>query len=103
MPEVLEGAAFYWAAFGELTSERSFGMGVGPIPYSAIRAYADEYDMRSRDEFTFFLGIIQALDSEYIALANKTDKDKTEMVPVDDIEQQHLLFDRLRARATRKK
>jgi hypothetical protein len=89
---------FYWNAFNNLTSERAIGMGIGSIPYSAIRRYADEYDMRSRDEFDFFCGIIQGLDSEYLAMVNKP-KDKADMVPISDVAEQHLVFDRLRARA----
>jgi hypothetical protein len=73
-------------------------MGVGPIPYSAIRNYAEQYDICGRDEFDFFCGIIQGLDTEYLALINKP-KDKADMVPVSDVAEQHLVFERLRARA----
>jgi hypothetical protein len=94
----LDHEVFYWDAFNNLTSERAFGMGVGPIPYSAIRRYADEFEIRSRDEFAFFSGIMQALDSEYLALINKP-KGEADMVPVTDVAEQHLVFERLRARA----
>jgi hypothetical protein len=94
----LDHEVFYWNAFNNLTSERSIGMGIGPIPYSAIRRYADDYDMRSRDEFDFFCGIIQGVDTEYLALINKP-KDKADMVPVSDVAESHLVFERLRARA----
>jgi hypothetical protein len=75
-------------------------MGVGPIPYSSIRRYADEYNITSRDEFDFFLSILGAMDAEYLSMVNKS-KDDKELVPVSDVESQHLLFDRLRERANR--
>jgi len=99
-PEIMPGSQFYWDAFGDLGSDRQFGMGIGPIPYSAIRRYADSWDIVSRDEFAFFYGIIRSLDAEYMKLANAPkDKNKAEMVPISDVENQHLLFDRLRTRA----
>jgi hypothetical protein len=76
-------------------------MSMGPIPYSAIRAYADEYDIVSRDEFSFFQGIVQALDAEYMSLVNSTDK-KTDMIPISDVDEQHRMFARLKARANKK-
>jgi hypothetical protein len=76
-------------------------MSMGPIPYSAIRAYADEYDIVSRDEFSFFQSILQALDAEYMSLVNSTDK-KTDMIPISDVDEQHRMFARLKARANKK-
>jgi len=73
---------------------------MGPIPYSSIRRYANEYEILSRDEFDFFHNILTSMDAEYLSMVNKT-KDKTEMVPISDVESQHLLFDRLRERANR--
>jgi hypothetical protein len=79
-------------------------MGLGPIPYSATRRYAEEREIIDRDEFDFFLRIIEGLDVEYLELNNASSKkDKAEMVPITDIDSQHLLFDRLRARANAKK
>jgi hypothetical protein len=74
-------------------------MGLGPIPYSAIRLYADEQGLRSRDEFAYFYDVIRALDAEYLSLVNSTDKNKTEMVPISDVNEQHRMFARLKARA----
>ena len=77
-------------------------MGIGPIPYSAIRLFADEYDIVSRDEFDFFLGIIRGLDAEYLTLINSTKDTKTEMVAISDIPEQHRMFARLKARAQKR-
>lgn len=73
-------------------------MGVGPIPYSAMRAYAAEYNIRGRDDFDYFITIIQALDNRFLSYVNSTDK-KSEMVPITDVEEQHRLFARLAERA----
>jgi hypothetical protein len=97
-PELSDDQFFYWTAFHQLTSDRQVGMGLGPIPYSAIRRYADEYDIVGRDEFQYFCGIIQAMDTEYLSIVNSTDKTK-EMVPVSDVEGQHRVFARLSERA----
>ena len=85
----------------ELSSDRSFGMSVGPIPHSSIRRYAEFYYM-NRDELDFFSRIIRAMDNEYLAIVNKP-KDQVEMVPISDITSQHALFARLKARAGHKK
>jgi hypothetical protein len=101
-PELKTEELFYWSAFQDLSSERALGTGVGPIPYSAIRRYADEFDIVGRDEFEYFLGILQAMDSEYLSIVNSTDRDKDTLVPISDVEGQHKLFARLKARASRK-
>jgi hypothetical protein len=101
-PELSDVETYYWDAFHILGSERSIGLSLGPIPYSAIRFYAHECGIVSRDEFSFFLGIIQALDAEYMSLVNSTDKKKGEMVPISDIDEQHRMFARMKARANKK-
>lgn len=99
-PELFEVARFYWDSFQDLSTERPIGMGLGPIPYSAIRRYGDEYGMVSRDEFDFFADIIQGMDTEFISMSNKIDKHKdNEMVSISDVQGQHLMFDRLKTRA----
>lgn len=97
-PELSAVESFYWDAFFHLSTERAIGMGLGPIPYSSVRNYAAELGIIGRDEFDYFLGIITALDHEYLALSNTSEK-KDEMVPITDIEEQHRMFARLKARA----
>jgi len=74
-------------------------MGLGPIPYSAIRSYADEHDIVSRDDFDYFFKIIQGMDSEYLAITNKAEKGDKDMISISDVEGQHAMFARLKARA----
>lgn len=99
-PEIPEHLQFYWFAFFELGTERQIGMGLGPIPRSAIRDYANEWGIHSVDEFDRFSGIIGALDDEFLSTANATSKtDK----PVDDgADGPHRVFDSLKARAKAK-
>jgi hypothetical protein len=73
-------------------------MGMGPIPYSAIRQYAIDFEIVGRDEFDYFLGILRAMDAEYLSVANAPDK-STELVPISDVEEHHRMFRRLAARA----
>jgi hypothetical protein len=101
-PEILEAAEFYWQAFNELSSDRSMGMGLGPIPYSSIRAWADEHGVTGRDDFDFFHGVIRGVDTEFLAVMNAP-KDKGEMIPISDVESQHRMFARLKARAGNRK
>lgn len=75
-------------------------MGIGPIPYSAIRAYAADYNVRGRDEFDYFYRLLQAMDVKYLSRANAANKtEDVTLIPVDDAEEQHRLFNRLAARA----
>jgi len=76
-------------------------MGAGPIPYSAIRTYADEYGIVGHDEFSFFAGIINGLDGVYLEVSNKSTKEKeeAEMIPISDVQSTHQMFAKLRARA----
>lgn len=78
-------------------------MGVGPIPRSAIKEYADEYEIVG-DAFDRFARIIRAVDLEYMRQVNssmKSTKDAT--VPVDDVDGVRDVFNRLQARAPKAK
>lgn len=79
-------------------------MGVGPIPRSAIKDYAAEYDIVG-DAFDKFARIIRAVDLEYMKQVNssslKPSKDAT--VPVDDVDAVRDVFNRLQARAPKAK
>ncbi|WP_459208452.1 phage tail assembly chaperone [Aurantiacibacter arachoides] len=62
-PPLHEISVFYWNAFIELNSERPIGMsGSGLIPLTAIRAYAQDYDL-DRQEYETFKRIIGAVDN----------------------------------------
>lgn len=101
-PELTDVESYYLDAFYILSSERSIGMSLGPIPYSAIRSYADEQGIVSRDEFDYFSGILRALDAEYLSLVNSVDKNKADMIPISEVDEQHRMFARLKARAKKR-
>lgn len=61
-PEIPEEARFAYYAFRELATDRAIGMGVGPIPFIAIDAFARRYRIEGVDEFERFLGLIRAID-----------------------------------------
>ena len=63
---VPEHLAFAWRAFWELSSDRSVGFGVGPIPFTAIARYADRYGVGERDAFERFLELIRGMDAAYL-------------------------------------
>lgn len=81
-------------------------MGVGPIPRSAIKAYADEFDIDG-DDFDKFCRIIRAVDIEYVKLVNASSKAGDEMtaltVSADDAEGVKAVMDRLSTRAANAK
>lgn len=81
-------------------------MGVGPIPRSAIKAYADEFDIVG-DAFDKFCRIIRAVDGEYIKQFNSSSKPGNDMtsltVSADDAEGVKAVMDRLTSRAANAK
>lgn len=59
--------SFYLEAFNELSSSRSVGMGVGPIPTGAILKYARHYRLTERETDDFWF-IIRAVDRHFLAV-----------------------------------
>lgn len=70
-PTLDELELFYYNAFHELSTERQYGMSVGPIPRSKAREYAVEYGI----DFDFFWSVIRRVDSESMKMSNARDKD----------------------------
>jgi hypothetical protein len=98
-PEIEPHLQFHWDAFNELATERQIGMAMGPIPRSAIKAYAAEFSFTA-DEFDDFNQIIRAMDAEYMSLIHKKPQQEKGMVaPVDDLEATKAVFDVIKARA----
>jgi len=64
-PEVFEGDDFYLGAFSELSTCRSFGMSLGPIPWRDIVAYS-EYHELERGMSDFFVRVIRQMDMVYL-------------------------------------
>ncbi len=85
-PEIEIQNVFYWEAFWDLGSERQVGMGVGPIPNSAMQAFADREGLGA-DQFEFFRGVIRAVDKDYLdrqVPKAPADVNQNEAVPVSD-------------------
>lgn len=77
-PELFDGLEIYWNAFGDLTTCRSIGFGVGPIPWTAIRDYADEYQFVGEQRILLFRHI-RAMDMAYL------DYNKPKETPVGNV------------------
>lgn len=85
-PPALEPAwQFFWAAFWELSTERQIGMGLGPIPASALREYARHSGVFG-DLLDSFTVVIRAVDAEYLKLVAPKDQKQPHTVRGDDIE-----------------
>lgn len=84
-PEVKPVAAFYWTAFCDLESERSFGMAAGPIPRSRARDYAIEHGIDDADGIAEFWHIIVRLDGAASRIRRpKDDEGLSDKVSVQD-------------------
>ena len=57
----------------ELTTCRQIGMGLGPIPFTAIIEYAKIYDDEEWDDLIF---LIREMDTEYLKAQNDGRKHK---------------------------
>lgn len=85
-PPSLEPAwHFFWAAFWDLGTERPIGMGLGPIPDSALREYARHSGVTG-DLLDSFKVIIRAVDAEYLRLVAPKDRKQGNVVRGDDVE-----------------
>ena len=64
-PQLLPGLDLYYDAFLALSSCRSLGMAEGPIPWTAIRSFADEggFEGEQRDDLFFH---VRSLDRVYL-------------------------------------
>lgn len=60
----------YWNAFMELTTCRSIGMGIGPIPFTAIKEYALLYGI-TKTHYEVFSKLIRGLDREFLDYNNR--------------------------------
>ena len=54
-----------WDAFHALAGDRQLGMGIGPIPFTAIDRYAARFGINDRDEFHRFHALISAMDAAH--------------------------------------
>jgi hypothetical protein len=101
-PLVPEYHRFYWEAFSDLSTERQIGMALGPIPRSAITAYAAENELYG-DAADQFVMIIRAVDADYLqeinSLSSRDNKQRGEEAAITDVEGVKHVLNRLTARA----
>lgn len=73
-PQACPEDSFYLREFSLLSTERQFGMGVGPIPYSKVEARAARLQLDSGNTVAFVRAIC-AMDSWYLRwLADQQEK-----------------------------
>ena len=79
-PELCTGDETYFVAFWVLNSCRSVGMGIGPIPWTAIRQYVDHcgYDPDIKDLIT---KVVMAFDTKFIEKENEKMKKSMPKAP----------------------
>lgn len=61
---------FYWWAFNELITERPIGMSAGPIPYSSIVMFCNEYNITGYQKVVFSY-VIRGLDNKHLEFLGK--------------------------------
>lgn len=69
----------YWEAWEALRFDRFYGArgGEGPIPYMAIRAYAEDHDITG-DDFRLFRTFMSMIDTEWLKhVAARDEADRT--------------------------
>lgn len=64
-PQLLPGLAEVFAAFNELSTCRNIGLAVGPIPWTAIRQYAEFMGLDDL-QFENFNFLIRSMDRAYM-------------------------------------
>lgn len=69
-PRLQTGMAFYYMAFNDLSTCRAVGMSPGPIPWTAIREYAIQYDLDEVDFETLVI-VINHMDVVFLEHLNK--------------------------------
>lgn len=66
-PEVSPGLSPYIAAFTDLQGDRPVGLAPGPIPTTAILAYAKEVEeVTNPEDLRFFLRAVRAIDGAWL-------------------------------------
>ena len=69
-PTLHLGLELYYNAFWELSTCRSTGWGLGPIPWLAMREYALVYELTEDQEEDLYY-FIREMDNAYVAYHNK--------------------------------
>jgi hypothetical protein len=74
-PEIKPGLELYWKAFQDLSSDRDVGMGVGPIPWTAMHNWAARNHIRG-DDFERLVMVLRGLDAVYMDKQGKKARGK---------------------------
>ena len=64
------GLEYYFRAFRDLSTCRGIGMGLGPIPFTAIIQYCNLYNIEEIEEFIY---LIRRMDDKFLELEAKKD------------------------------
>ena len=62
---------YYIDAFHELSSCRSIGMALGPIPFTAIAEYSKLFDIEDFEEFHY---LMRVMDNKFLEMESKKQK-----------------------------
>ena len=77
-PELLPGLDVFYDAFNCLSTTRQIGMGLGPIPWTCIQAYADEYGFEGdqRADLFYHVNVMDSAFLEHVRKQNKSEPGK---------------------------
>ena len=75
-PRLRPGLEVYYMAFWECSTDRQLGMAEGPIPWTAINAWAIRHGFVGAEEFDRLVRIIKMMDVAYIEHRTKDVKKK---------------------------
>jgi hypothetical protein len=79
-PEIADGYGGWYEDFWRLSTERQIGMGLGPIPASAIDRHVAGWSDEDAEVFEF---CIRRLDEVYLMAQNKTEQPDPTVSPRD--------------------
>lgn len=65
----------YYEAFTELSTCRPVGMGIGPVPWTAIDRYGRRYGFEG-DGFVYLVRMVRALDDAFLAHSREKAKEE---------------------------
>lgn len=72
-PHLLPGLDLYYTAFLQLGTCRSVGMGLGPIPWTALNDYALRHGIDD-EEFDIFVTLVRRLDAAFLGYQDEKRK-----------------------------
>ncbi len=79
-PDIMDGFGGWYEDFWRLSTERQIGMGIGPIPASAIDRHVAGWCDEDAEVFEF---CIRRMDEAYLMHQNKTEQPDPSLSPRD--------------------